>query len=430
MIPVLFLLLLVTILLGVPVLLAVAVTSIAGILLTPDLVAPLFPQKVFAMLDSFSLLALPYFILAGSLMSRGGLSKALIDFSQSFTGPLRGSLAHTSVASCVAMANVSGSSAAEAAAIGSVTIPAMKEKHYPPGLAASIVAAAATIGPIIPPSMTMIIYGSMTGVSIGELFLAGVIPGLLIALALMGTILMLSYLPAYASLRETQPWLGFGQVLRSARKAWVGLFAPVIILGGIFTGIFTATEAGVVACLYALLVSVFLLKNVTWKDLPEIFLDAAITTAMVVGIVGMAGALGWLLAYFNFNLTVLELLRGVSDNPTIILLALLGIMVLLTMFVESLAVLIILVPVIAFVGTAYGLDPMHLGVLVILATQIGAVSPPVAVLLFVTTSIADSRFEDSIGHCFPFLLALIAMLIVFALNPGLVTFLPDLISSH
>jgi len=426
-IPLLFLALLAVILLGVPVLLALGLVSLGGILATPDLVAPLFPQKVFAILDSFSLLALPYFILAGSLMSKGGLSKALVDFAQSLAGRVRGSLAHTSVLSCVAMANVSGSSAAEAAAIGSVTIPAMKERGYQPGLAAGVVAVSSTIGPIIPPSMTMIIYGSMAGVSIGGLFLAGILPGLLIAAALMAMIFALSWLPGYPALRETQVWRGFGHLLRTARRAWVGLLAPVIILGGIFSGVFTATEAGVVACLYALVVSLFILRTVRLRDLPAIFVDAAVTTAMVVGIVGMAGAFGWLLAYFNFNLAVLEFLRGISDSPTTVLMLLLAVMTGLTMFVESLAVLIILVPTIAYIGAFYGFDPLHLGLLVIIATQLGAVTPPVAVLLFVTTSIAETGFEQTVKHSMPFILTLLAMLALLVLYPEIATWLPNLI---
>lgn len=190
---------------GVPILLAIASVSLTGAMIIPGLVPALVPQKAFAMLDSFSLLALPYFILAGAIMTRGGLSAGLIEFSQTLVGHIRGSLGHTAVVSCTAMANISGSSTAEAAAVGSVTIPAMKEKGYSPGLSAAIVAAAATIGPIIPPSMTMIIYGSITGVSIGGLFMAGIIPGIMIALLLMALIYGVSYLPANAALRQTSP---------------------------------------------------------------------------------------------------------------------------------------------------------------------------------------------------------------------------------
>jgi tripartite ATP-independent transporter DctM subunit len=248
----LFAALLVAVLSGIPIILAIGGVGLAGIVVLPDLAPALFVQRMFAILDNFSLLAMPYFILAGALMGHGGLSRALIEFGQSVVGHLRGSLGHTSVVACMVMANVSGSSAAEAAAIGSIVIPSMKEKGYPPGLAASIVGSAALIGPIIPPSMTMIVYGAMTGVSIGGLFMAGVIPGIMIGLALMATIYALSFLPAYAALAQRQPRATLAAILRSARKAWVALLAPVIILGGIFSGVFTATEAGIVACLYGL----------------------------------------------------------------------------------------------------------------------------------------------------------------------------------
>src|SRR5690625_1253508 len=218
---------LVLVFLGVPILLSIAAVSLVSATVIPGLVPALVPQKAFSMLDSFSLLALPYFILAGAIMTKGGLSGGLIAFSQTLVGHIRGSLGHTSVLSCTAMANISGSSAAEAAAVGSVIIPAMKEKGYRPGTAAAIVAASATIGPIIPPSMTMIVYGSITGVSIGGLFIAGIIPGLLIALLLMLAIYGLSYFPRYEGLRATAPRSSLKQIGQATLRVWPAVRAPV-----------------------------------------------------------------------------------------------------------------------------------------------------------------------------------------------------------
>ena len=420
----LFVILLFLVAIGFPVILAIGSVGLAGILISPDLTAPLFSQKLFTALDSFSLLAMPYFILAGVLMARGGLAASVIEFAETVVGHIRGYLAHTTVLSCMAMANISGSSTAEAAAIGSIVIPEMKKRGYKPGFAASVVGTAATIGPIIPPSMTMIIYGSMTGVSIGGLFLGGILPGILIGVALITLVFVMSFFPGYPELRSVKPRASLRNMLRAARGVWVALLAPVIVLGGILSGVFTATEAGVVASIYAFVISFFVYKSITLRDLYSILLEAAVTTAMVVGIISMSGALGWLLAYMDFNELVLRLIRGISDHPTVVLLTLLASMLVMTMFIESLAVLIVLVPVIAYVGNIFGFDPFHLGIVTVIATQIGATTPPVAVLLFVATSVAECRFGETVRYCWPFVLTLLLSLMVLVFVPELSTWLP------
>ena len=409
---------------GVPILLSIASVSLAGVMLIPGLVPALMPQKAFAMLDSFSLLALPYFILAGGIMTRGGLSAGLIEFSQTVVGHIRGSLGHTAVLSCVAMANISGSSTAEAAAVGSVTIPPMKESGYRPGYAASIVGTAATIGPIIPPSMTMIIYGSITGVSIGGLFMAGVFPGIMIAMLLMSLIYGMSFLPSYPELRQTLPRANWKQIVAATVKVWPALLAPVVIMGGILGGIFTATEAGVVACVYSLLVSMLWYRALRWRDLPNVLIDAAITTAMVAGVIAMAGVLGWLLSYLNFNDEVLGSLAGFTESPLLMLFLLAGIMLVLTMMLDGLAVVVVMVPTIVYVGTAFHIDPLHLGIVMVMITQIGGLTPPVAILLFVTSSIAKIPFSEGVRAVWPFVGALLLALILVMLLPGIATWLP------
>jgi len=410
---------------GIPILLSIASVSLIGAMVLPGLVPALVPQKAFAMLDSFSLLALPYFILAGAIMTRGGLSSGLIEFSQALVGHIRGSLGHTAVLSCTAMANISGSSTAEAAAVGSVTIPAMKERGYKPGLSAAIVAAAATIGPIIPPSMTMIVYGSITGVSIGGLFMAGVIPGLMIASLLMAVIYALSYLPSNAALRTTQPRSSLKQIYRETLRVWPALLAPVVIMGGILSGVFTATEAGVVACVYSLIVSKVWYRKLQWKELPSVIVDAAVTTAMVAGVLGMAGVLGWLLNYLDFNDTVLSALRGVTDSSLLMLALLVVIMLILTMILDGLAVVVVMVPTIVYVGTAFHIDPLQLGILMVMITQIGGLTPPVAILLFITTSIAKIRFGEGVHAVWPFLGVIVLVMISIMLIPEIATWLPN-----
>jgi len=410
---------------GVPILLAIASVSLSGAMLIPGLVPALVPQKAFAMLDSFSLLALPYFILAGAIMTRGGLSAGLIEFSQALVGHIRGSLGHTAVLSCTAMANISGSSTAEAAAVGSVTIPAMKAQGYKPGFASAIVAASATIGPIIPPSMTMIIYGSITGVSIGGLFMAGILPGIMIAMLLMALVYGMSYLPSHPELRATLPRSSLRQVYRATLKVWPALLAPVVIMGGILSGVFTATEAGVVACVYSLMVSMLWYRILKWKDIPGVVVDAAVTTAMVAGVLGMAGVLGWLLSYLNFNDGVLASLKGITDSSLLMLVLLAGIMLVLTMLLDGLAVVVVMVPTIVYVGNAFHIDPLQLGIIMVMITQIAGLTPPVAILLFVTSGIAKIPFSDAVKAVWPFLGVMILAMTLVMLVPGFATWLPS-----
>jgi tripartite ATP-independent transporter DctM subunit len=424
MLVVLFALLLALISLGVPILLVMGIVGLVGIVSTPNLVPALFPQKMFAMLDNFSLLALPYFILAGELISAGGISKRLVEFAETVVGHWRGGLGHASVVSSMVFAGVSGSSVADTSAIGSILVPAMKDHGYKPGFAAALVACAGTIGAIIPPSMTMIVYGSMANVSIGGLFLGGIVPGILIGLGLMLVIRFYSLAAAYPELRRTTGRFELARVTRSTTKVWPALLAPIIVVGGILSGAFTATEAGVVACFYGFLIGFFVYRRLRLRDLPRIFVRAAITTAMVSGIIGVAGALGWLLAYLNFNDLVLAGITHVTGSRLGVMLLLAAIMLLLTMFVDSMAILIILIPVAVIIGRNFGIDEFQLGLMMVMATQIGSTTPPVAVLLFVATSIAGCRYNETIRYCWAFIAAEVAVLLLVVFWPPLAGYIP------
>jgi len=269
------------------------------------------------------------------------------------------------------------------------------------------------------------VYGAMAGVSIGGLFLGGFLPGLLITGLLMLVVHLHGYHPSFPEIRATGGRFRFRAVLETLPRVWVAVLAPVIILGGIMAGIFTATEAGVVACFYAVIVSMFVYRSVTVRDLPRILLNSAITTTVVLGIIAVAGALGWLLTYLNFTEIVGGWLLGVSSKGWVVLLVLVGIMLVLTMFIESLAVLIILTPLIVKIGATFGLDPIYLGMLMVIATQIGATTPPVAVCLFVGTSIAGCSYDETIRRCWPFVGALLLALLAVFLFPPLATWLPN-----
>jgi len=423
----LFIALLLLIFIGVPVVVAIGAVALGGILSLPELAPVEFPRKMFAAVDSFSLLALPYFILAGELMVRGGMSRRLVEFAETLVGHMRGGLGHATVLANMIFANVTGSSSAATSAIGSLMAPEMRARGYKPGFIASLAATSGVIGAIIPPSMVMVVYGAMAGVSIGGLFLSGIIPGLLITGLLMLVVHLHSFHRSFPELRVTSGSFSIGGVMDSLPRVWAAVLAPVIILGGIMTGVFTATEAGVVACFYALFLAMFVYRSVTIRDLPRILLTSAITTTVVLAIIAMAGALGWLLTYLHFTDTVGNWMLGLSDNRWVVVAVLLGTMLLLTMFIESLAVLIILVPLIVKIGQTFGLDPIHLGMLMVLATQIGGTTPPVAVVLFVATSISGGTYDQTLRYCWPFIAALMVTLLLVFAWPPLATFIPNLV---
>jgi len=425
MLIVLFIALLALILLSVPVVVAIGAVALGGILALPELAPVEFPRKMFAAVDSFSLLALPYFILAGELMVRGGMSRRLVEFAETLVGHLRGGLGHATVLANMIFANVTGSSVASTSAIGSLMAPEMKVRGYKGGFIASLAATSGVIGAIIPPSMVMVVYGAMAGVSIGGLFLGGFLPGFLITALLMLVVHLHGYHPDFPEIRATGGRFRLRAVFTTLPRVWVAVLAPVIILGGIMTGIFTATEAGVVACFYALIVALFVYRSVTVRELPRILLNAAVTTTVVLAIIAVAGALGWLLTYLNFTEIVGAWLLGISSKGWVVLLVLLGLMLVLTMFIESLAVLIILTPLIVKIGATSGFDPIYLGILMVIATQIGATTPPVAVCLFVGTSIAGCSYDETIRRCWPFVGALLLALLAIFLVPGLATWLPN-----
>ncbi len=411
-------------LIGVPILLAIALVGYVGMASVPSLVMPLFAQKMFAQLDSFTLLALPYFILAGALMTASGMSQQLVDFSRVLVGHLRAGLAHAAVVASMIFAGISGSATADASAIASILVPTMKQSGYKAGFAAALIATAGTIGAIIPPSMVMVVYGSIAQVSIGGLFLGGILPGILIGVFLMTTVKIFTYLPGYPELRVTHGRFEWRALGRSFVDVWPALLGPVIIIGGILSGVFTATEAGAIACLYAFLLGTLYYRRIELRDLPRILVDAAVMTTMVSGVIAVAGASGWLLAYLEFNVSAVKFVTSFSQNPTVVLLIVAGVMIVLGTFVDSLAVLLIFAPVAIQLSKTYGIDPFQMGMVMVMCNQIGAVSPPTAPLLFVTTSIAQCSFSEVSRHIGWFMLAEILVLLLVIFVPGIATWIP------
>jgi len=414
---------LVLMVIGIPIFFAMAMSSLIALLFQGELSLMIIPQRMFAMIDSFSLLAIPFFVLAGVFMETGGISARLVSFAGALVGHFRAGLCHVTVVSAMIFAGVSGSATADTSAIGAIVIPAMIKAGYKKGFVAALLASAGAIGPIIPPSLIMIVYGSMTGVSIAAMFLGGFIPGVIIGLGLM----TVCYLWRSQTLMAREPRATLREAARRFVDAFWALVSPVIILGGIVFGVFTPTEAGVVAAVYALLVGLFIYGEIRVKDIPDMLVRGAITATIVMSIIAAAGVFGWLLASEQMPAIVAQWMNGVTDSPALKMLLIQLFLLVLGCFVEGLAAAIILIPVLHPLALQMGLDPVHFAVVVCINIIVGGVTPPVGVLLYVSSSIAKTTLEDTSRYVLPFLVVLVGVIIATAYIPSLVTFLPRLV---
>ena len=377
------------------------------------------PQVVFESLDSFALMALPLYVLAGRLMQMGGIATRLVQFAIAVVGVLPGGLAAAVVLTSMVFATISGSSAATAAAIGSVLIPEMEKQRYPRPYSASVVASSGELGVIIPPSVPMIIYAVITGTSITEMFLAGVLPGLMIGGSLMLTASLMALVLGYGARIRMTPLAWAVNLFMAFRRAFLSLLMPVIILGGIYGGIFTPTEAAVVAVAYALVLGLFVYREIGFASLPRIFVDSAITSAVVMIIVGFAAMFGFALQLLQAPQRIAALLTGVSDSPIVFLLLVNLFLLLVGMFMETFAAIIILAPILAPIAMAFGIDPVHFGLIVVVNLAVGMVTPPVGVNLFIACGIAKIQMEQLMKPLSVFLAVLVLNLMVITYVPGL-----------
>jgi C4-dicarboxylate transporter DctM subunit len=375
---------------------------------------------MFIQLDSFSLLALPYFILAGGLMERGGISDRLFRFANAVTRPLRGGLAQATMGASIVMAGLTGSGVADISAIGSIAAPSMLRKGYRPGFVTAVLTAGGALGPIFPPSILMIIYGSITGMSIAALFVAGILPGLLMALAFMSLIWILAGQQGYAGEQRAS----LREVAGSFREAAGALIAPIIILGGIVSGVFTATEAGAVAVAYAFLISTFVYRTLRPRDYFPILISTARTTGMVLLIIATAGIFSWLLARLQFPELAVAAMTSISPNPLVILPIIIIFLLVVGTVVEVLPAAIILIPVLDPIGAQLGLSPLHYAFVIVLALNIGSVMPPVGVYLCLANTIARARLADSVRQVVPFIAIMLGVTLLVAYVPELALFLP------
>lgn len=406
---------------NVPVSFAFGIATLAAIVAHPTLPLNSLVTRMFVGVDSFTLLAVPFFILAGELMNASGITTRIVDFSRTLVGHIRGGLAHVNIISNMLFSGISGSATADASALGAIMIPAMIRNGFHKDYAVAVNAAASSMGPIIPPSIMLVIYGSIANVSIAELFLGGIIPGLLIAVALLAVAYIIAVRRGYPAERRAK----LTEVIQAGRSALIALLMPLIILGGMFTGAFTATEAGAVAVAYALIVGLFVYRTIKPAELVRIFVDASVMTAAAMLVIAMSTGFAWLLAWDGFAGAIMDGLLSISTNPIVVLILIIIALQIVGLFVDGIPVLVIMTPVLLPVILNLGLDPVHFGIIIVMSTVIGSVTPPVGVLIFIGCSIARATLSEVFWVLWPFCLGLFAVLLAVAFYPPLVLAIPQ-----
>ncbi|WNS76607.1 TRAP transporter large permease [Bacillus sp. DTU_2020_1000418_1_SI_GHA_SEK_038] len=419
---VLFISLFVFLLIGVPIAISLGASALITIYFTTTLPLTIMTQKAFTSLDSFPLLAVPFFMLAGVLMGKGGVSKRLLNLATILVGWMIGGLAMVTIVSCMFFAAISGSGPATVAAIGSFMIPSMKEKKYEEGFAAGVAAAAGSIGVIIPPSIPFVLYGVVAGVSVGSMFLAGIIPGIILGIGMMIVSYMVSKKKNYKS--EDTIKYSFKEGLRAFYDAKWALLIPVIILGGIYGGVFSPTEAAVVAVVYAIIIGAFVHKELSMKDIYDCLREAIVINATTMIIIGLSISFAYIMTLEQIPNSIAIFITELSSNPLVILLIINILLLIVGMFIDTISALIVLSPILLPIVTAVGVDPVHFGVILVSNLAIGFITPPLGVNLFVASSISGIKIEKIIIGILPFLLSMIICLLVITYVPALSTWLP------
>ncbi len=410
--------------LGVPVVVAMGLTGLGTLLCLGEFgTLSILPQRVYASTTAFTLLAIPFFILAGNLMNTGGTTERIFRFAHALVGHFRGGLGQVNVLGSMVFSGMSGSALADAMGLGAIEVKAMVKAGYEPRFAAAVSAASATIGPVIPPSIPLVIYGSMTGVSVGALFMGGVVPGVLMGLSMMVVVYILAVRRNYPSERRAS----FREIVRALLDGLAAIVTPAIMMGGILGGFFTPTEASVVACLYALFLGMVVYREMRWADLPAIMLDTVRQTAQVMFIVASAGLFGWVLIYLRAPDALIGLLTGLSATPLVALAIINVILLVLGCFMEGIAIMLLTIPIFAPILAKLGIDPLHFGVVMTLNLMVGMLTPPVGMVLYAMSSISKVPVFELARELTPFMIAILAVLVFITVVPSSVTLLPRLV---
>ena len=423
LIALLFVLLFGGIIIGVPVGIALAGSSLIYILIEGRVPEVVVIHRMINGVDSFPLLAVPFFILAGNLMNSAGITNRIFEFAKALVGWMRGGLGHVNIGASVIFAGMSGAAVADAGGLGAIEIKSMRKAKYDVDFAVGVTAASSTIGPIIPPSLPMVIYGVVAGTSIGQLFAAGIIPGLVMAATLM---VMVAYFARVRGYPRDQAF-DLCVLWRATQHAFLSLLTPVIIVGGMMFGIFTPTEAAIAACAYALFLGLVVYRSLTWQGFLRVSMDTIETTAVVLFIVAGASIFAWILTTARAPEQFAALVLQISDNPVAVLLLINLILLVVGCFMETVAAITILVPVLLPVAIAVGVDPVQFGVIMVLNLMIGLLTPPVGMVLFVLARVAKISFERAFTATAPFLIPLLVSLMLVTFIPALTMWLPNLL---
>lgn len=392
----------------------------AVVMLLNDMNISVFAQRLYTAADSFTLLAIPFFMLAGKIMEYGGMSRRIVHLANSLVGWMTGGLGHVVVASCAFFGALTGSAPATTAAIGSVLIPEMKEKGYPDDFCAGLTAVSGTLGIIIPPSIPLIVYGVATSTPVGALFIAGIIPGLF----LMACLMLMTYIQAKKRNIEQTAQFKMQEVFISLKDAIWALMVPIIILGGIYGGIFTPTEAGAVACVYGFMVAFFVYKEVKLSDLSDIFGGTITSTVMVMSLIAVSGAFSWVLTVEGVSAAMGKVIEVIAVNKYIFLILVNLILLFMGCFFETTAAILIAVPILFPVAQKFGIDPVHFGLIVAINLGFGMATPPIGENQYIAAAIAKVPFEKEVKAALPFLVTAIVGLLLITFIPGIALWLP------
>ncbi len=408
---------------NVPIGFALAIAVLFAMIFSGNLPLTLIPMRMVAGANSFPLLAIPFFMLAGAIMERGGVSRRIVELANTLVGHVQGGLAAVSIVGCTFFAAISGSTPATAAAIGNLTIPEMEKRGYERSYAAAVVAAAACLGVIIPPSITMVIFGVTANVSVGKLLIGGIVPGCFLSVLLLFMNRYMSGKLGYPT-EERHSWK---ERLRTLADASWGLMMPIIILGGIMSGVFTPTESSAIAVVYGLIVSFFVYRELTLKDLVPIFYKASLNSAMIMLLIAAANPFGWLMTVEQVPTIVSHGILSFSTNKYVIYFLMLVIYLILGTFMETAAIILLIVPVFAPIAEQVGIDLVQFGVITVISLAIGMATPPVGISLFACCSIANVSMGEITKKILPFLIVMMLGLLFLAYVPVITTFLPNLL---
>ena len=409
--------------LGVPIAFVLGLTSFVALLYSGHVPLLLMPKEMFSGTDSFPLLAIPFFMLAGNLMNAGGITRRLVNFCNILLGYVRGGLALVNVVASMFFAGITGAAVADTSALGSILIPAMTEEGYDKDFSAAVTAASSTVGPIIPPSIPMVILGTLGELSVGALFLAGIIPGIMVGLSL----LVVAYVISRKRNYPKEKVKSVRELFYGLKDALLALLMPAIIMGGILGGIFTPTEAEVVAVVYSFIVSFLVYREMRWKDLPKVLIDSVVTTSIIMLVIANSATFGWILANHQVPQIVAQVFLSISTNKWVILLLINLFLLFLGTFMETTASLIILTPILLPLAVKVGIDPIHFGLVMVLNLVIGLITPPLGVCLFVACGIAKITLEQIAKAILPFLIAAIAVLFIVTYIPELSLWIPRMV---